>query len=258
MDKGTLYGVSLGPGNPDLITLRAWNLLKIDAVWTYPVRKLGSDSYALDIVKRAGLTPPDSAEALQFPMTHNAELLAKYWLKAAERVHTLLEQGKDVVFLVEGDASTYSTFSHMARTLKALHSDTDIEVVPGVSSYHAAAAKLDMPLADTDDTFAIIPAAYGVDTIESMLSQFDTLILLKVKPLLDDVIDLLERKGLLAHARFIEKVGAPQERIVEDVASLRNTKVNYLSLLLVRNPDRPRGQLVRGCRKKENIIKDKI
>ena len=76
------------------------------------------------------------------------------------------------------------------------------------------------------------------------------MVLLKVKPLLDDVIDLLERKGLLEHARFIEKVGAPEERTVTDVSTLRNTKVNYLSLMLVRNPNRVRGELIRGCRKK--------
>ena len=83
-----------------------------------------------------------------------------------------------------------------------------------------------------------------------MLDDFDTLVLMKVKPLLDGLIDLLERRGLLAHSRFIEKAGSPVERVVEDVQSLRGTKVNYLSLLLVKNPNRLRGEMIRGCRKK--------
>ncbi len=251
--KGTLYGVSLGPGDPGLITRRAWELLHGNALWTYPVRKKGGDSYALDIARRASLVVPETATALQFPMTHDTAILAKYWLAAAQSVLRLLTAGHDVCFLVEGDASTYSTFSHLARTLTALDETVAVEIIPGVSAYHAAAARLDMPLADTDDAIAIIPAAYGIATIETLLNEFDTLVLLKVKPLLDDIIALLERRGLLQHARFIEKVGAPEERAVADVAALRNTKVNYLSLLLVRNPDRPRGELLRGCRKKPQL-----
>lgn len=249
-DKGTLYGVSLGPGDPGLITRDAWERLHGDALWTYPIRKKDTESYALDIARRAGLAIPGSALALQFPMTNDTGLLAKYWLKAAEQVRDVLATGRDVCFLVEGDASTYSTFGHLARTLAALDEGASIVTLPGVSAYHAAAAKLDMPLADTDDAVAIIPAAYGIPTIQTLLDEFDTLVLLKVKPLLDDIIDLLAERGLLAHARFIEKVGAPEERSVDDVASLRGARVNYLSLLLVRNPDRVRGELIRGCRKK--------
>ncbi len=246
-DKGTLYGVSLGPGDPGLITRRAWELLHSDARWAYPVRKVGGDSYALDIARRAGLSIPESVTVLHFPMTHDAAVLAKYWLDAAHTVSRMLDAGHDVCFLVEGDASTYSTFTHLARTVAGMDGTVRIETLAGVSAYQAAAARVDMPLADTDDAIAIIPAAYGVATIESLLNEFDTLVLLKIKPQLDEVIALLERRGLLQHARFIEKVGASGERIVTDVAELRGTKVNYLSLLLVRNPDRVRGELVRGC-----------
>ena len=78
--KGTLYGVSLGPGDPDLITRRAWALLeRSDAIWTYPVRSLHKESYALDIAQRAGLTLPAQHLALLFPMTHDADKLARHW-----------------------------------------------------------------------------------------------------------------------------------------------------------------------------------
>jgi len=95
----------------------------------------------------------------------------------------------------------------------------------------------------------VIPAAYGVPVIDRLLDEFDTLVLLKVKPLLDEVIDLLARRHLLATSCFIEKVGSPDQRIVRDVARLAGEKVNYLSLLLVQNPKRERGELRRGCRK---------
>lgn len=248
--KGTLYGVSLGPGDPGLITRRAWELLHGDALWTYPVRKKGDDSYALDIARRAGLAIPETATALQFPMTHDTAILAKYWLAAAQTVLRLLETGRDVCFLVEGDASTYSTFTYLARSVRALDSEIEVETIAGVPSYHASAAHLGEPLAESDETLAILPAGYGVDTVERLLPEFDTLVLLKVKPLLDDLIELLARRGLLAHSCFLEKVGTPEERVVRDLARLKGEKVNYLSLLLVKNPGRTRGAVQRGCRKK--------
>lgn len=248
---GTLHGVSLGPGDPGLVTRRAWALLeRADAVWTYPVRSLRKESYALDIALRAGLTPPAGHQALLFPMTHDAEKLARHWLKAAETVRGLLAGGRDVLFLVEGDASTYASFGYLARVLRELDPAARIEVVAGVNSFNAACARLGTPLSEQDDTIAIVPAAYGIGAVEKMLDDFDTLVLMKVKPLLDDLIDLLARRGLLAHSRFVEKAGSPLERVVHDVGSLRGTKVNYLSLLLVRNPGRERGELLRGCRKK--------
>jgi len=248
---GTLYGVSLGPGDPDLMTRYAWSLLqRSDAFWTYPVRSKKSDSYALDIALRAGLSLPAASQALVFPMTHDQAKLAKYWLQAAEIILERLQDGQDVLFLVEGDASTYSTFAYLARTVISLDASIHVETVAGVCSFNAAAARLQTSLADTDDTIAIIPASYGVSVIEEMLAQFDTLVLLKVKPLLDEIIDLLVRRNLIAHSQFIEKAGAPDEHMVRDVLTLKGQKVNYLSLMLVKNPGRERGKIIRGCRKK--------
>jgi precorrin-2/cobalt-factor-2 C20-methyltransferase len=169
---------------------------------------------------------------------------------AAQTILAHLAGGREVSFLVEGDASTYSTFGHLARTVTALDPKIRLEVVAGVTSYQAAAAHLGLPLADADDTLAILPAGYGIHTIDHLLDEFDSLVLLKVKPLLSDIIDLLDRRGLLPHARFVEKVGCPDERTISDLTQIRGEAVNYLSLLLVHNPDRPRGDRTRGCRKR--------
>lgn len=249
-ERGKLIGVSLGPGDPGLITRRAWDTLQGKAHWTYPVRRKSDESYALAIVRRAGLNLPAAHTPLVFPMTHDAAILARYWLQAAQTVHEILSTGRDVVFLVEGDASTYSTFTYLARSLRALDGEIAVETIAGVPSYHASAAHLGQPLTESDETLAILPAGYGIDTVERLLPEFDTLVLLKVKPLLDDLIDLLARRGLLAHSCFIEKVGTSDERIVRDPSRLKGEKVNYLSLLLVKNPQRARAAMQRGCRKK--------
>ena len=250
---GKLIGASLGPGDPELITRRSWAVLQSGARWIYPVKKAEEVSYALSIVERSGLPIPTDAVELVFPMTRDAELLTKAWVRAAEQTVALLAEGRDLVFLVEGDASTFATFGHLARLARELAPKIQVETIPGVSSFAPAAATTGMPLAEEDETLAIIPAAYGTGVIDHMLDEFDTLILLKVKPLLDEVLELLERRDLLATSCFIEKVGSPDERIVRDLASLKGEKVNYLSLLLVQNPKRQRGELRRGCRQRKEV-----
>ncbi len=247
---GKLIGVSLGPGDPELITRRGWAALQSGARWIYPTKKAEEFSYALSIDERGGLAEPTDAVELVFPMTRDAQALGRAWALAATRTVELLAEGRDAVFLVEGDASTFATFGHLARVVRELVPEVEVETIPGVSSFAAAAATTGLPLAEEDETLAIIPTAYGIAVIDHLLDDFDTLILLKVKPLLDDVLDLLERRGLLATSCFIEKVGSPDERIVHDLATLRDTSVNYLSLLLVRNPKRQRGELRRGCRRR--------
>ena len=251
---GRLIGASLGPGDPELITRRAWAVLNGDARWLYPVKKAEESSYALSIVTRGGLNVPADAEELVFPMTRDAEILTKAWARAAARTVELLAEGRDLVFLVEGDASTFATFGHLARVVRELVPEVEVETIPGVSSFAAAAATTGTTLAEEDETLAVIPAAYGVEVIDHLLDEFDTLVLLKVKPLVDEVLELLERRELLGSSVFIEKVGAPEQRIVRDVASLKGEKVNYLSLMLVQNPKRVRGELRRGCRKRKEAV----
>ena len=248
---GKLIGASLGPGDPELITRRAWAALQSGARWLYPVKKAEESSYALSIVARGGIAVPDDAVELVFPMTRDAEILAKAWARAAEQTVKLLAEGRDLVFLVEGDASTFATFGHLARVVRERVPGIEVETIPGVSSFAVVAATTGVTLAEEDETFAIIPAAYGVEVISHLLDEFDTLALLKVKPLVDEVVDLLERRDLLATTVFVEKIGAPDERIVRDVSRLKGEKVNYLSLMLVQNPKRVRGELRRGCRKRK-------
>lgn len=251
---GKLIGASLGPGDPELITRRSWAVLHSGARWLYPVKKAEDSSYALSVVERGGLAVPADAVQLVFPMTRDADILTKAWARAAALTVELLAEGRDLVFLVEGDASTFATFGHLARVVRELVPEIEVETIPGVSSFAAAAAATGTTLAEEDETLAIIPAAYGVGVIDHLLDEFDTLVLLKVKPLVDEVLDLLERRDLLATTSFIEKVGAPDERIVRDVATLKGEKVNYLSLMLVQNPKRERGELRRGCRKRKEAL----
>ena len=252
---GRLIGVSLGPGDPGLITRAAWaQLQRTDAAWVYPARSAKTPSYALGILERAQLAPPPDAATLLFPMTHDGEKLARAWLRAAQTVLPWLQAGRDVLFLVEGDASTYATFGHLARTVRGLDARIAVQTLPGVNAFTAACADAGVPLAEQDDTVAIVPAAYGVAAVNRLLPEFDTLVLMKVKPLIDELLDWLQQRGLLEAAHFIERVGAPDERALAGRAllALRGQTVHYLSLLIVKNPHRVRGERIRGCLKKKS------
>lgn len=247
---GRLIGASLGPGDPELMTLAAYKVLESDAHWTYPIRREGAISFALEIAKRAGFELPKTSTALIFPMTHDPEKLAGYWSRAADAVLLVLNTGKDVVFLVEGDASTYSTFAHLKRTILEKQPEIKTETIAGVSSFNAAAANAGESLVEVDDTMAVFPAGYGVKWIEELMADFDTLVLLKVKPLLDEVIELAEKHDMVEQCRFIEKAGTPEERVIEDIRTLKGQTVNYLSLIIIHNPHRKRMKIMRGCKKK--------
>jgi precorrin-2/cobalt-factor-2 C20-methyltransferase len=233
---GKLIGASLGPGDPGLITRRAWDALHSGARWIYPVKRAGEESYALSIAKRAGLPIPADAVELVFPMTRDARALDEAWAQAAERTVGFLAENRDAAFLVEGDASTFATFGHLARVVRKRLPDARIETIAGVSSFAAAAAVTGTPLVEEDESLMILPATCGIEAMDRLLDEFDTLILLKVKPLLGEIVDWLERRGLAGESCFIEKVGAPGERVVRGVAALRDEEVNYLSLMLVRKP----------------------
>ncbi len=234
MTPGRLIGASLGPGDPGLITRAAFEALQTTACWAWPISRRNLEGYALAIAKRAGLTPPADSLALDFPMVRDAAKLAASWTAAAETVLERLRGGEDVVFLVEGDASLFSTFGYLVQTVKALAPEVAVQIIPGVASPNASAALASVPLAEGDGALAIQSATVGMERIDQLLEMFQGVVLLKVRPVLEELIDLLEQRGLLAGACFVERVGAPEQRLVTDVASLRGQEVHYLSLMIIR------------------------
>ncbi|MBF0583875.1 MAG: precorrin-2 C(20)-methyltransferase [Magnetococcales bacterium] len=233
MAKGRLIAASLGPGDPWLITRAAWRLLETVPCWAWPESRQEGGGYALSIAQRAGLPLPPHTLPLAFPMTRDLLVLARHWQNAAEQVLALLNQGLDVAFLVEGDASFFSTFGHLQRTIQAMDDTVQVEIIPGVSSPLAAAALTRQSLCDGDQSLAMVSASMGMERIDRLLTDFETVVLLKVRPVLDPLLDLLQSRNLLEKSRFVERAGAPEERVVEQVWTLKGTQVHYLSLMIV-------------------------
>ncbi|MEO5341427.1 MAG: precorrin-2 C(20)-methyltransferase [Magnetococcus sp. MYC-9] len=231
--QGALIAASLGPGDPGLITRSAWSALESATCWAWPESSREGGGYALSILQRAGLPMPAHTLPLTFPMTRDPLVLTRHWQAAAEQVLQVLNRGEDVHFLVEGDASFFSTFGHLQRTVQGMDAGVRVSIIPGVCSPLAAAARTRQGLGDGDQGLAMVPATIGMERIDRLLTEFETLVLLKVRPVLDPVLDLLQRRNLLDKTRFVERVGTPEERVVEAVWALRGSQVHYLSLLIV-------------------------
>lgn len=233
-DLGTLYGVGIGPGDPELVTVKAYRVIRTSPVIAYPSKRRGGASYALDIV-RVYVDPAEKQMIdLVFPMTRDEEVLRPHWEKTVGLVWSHLRDGRDVAFVTEGDPMLYSTFIHMSRLMRAEHPEADIVSIPGVSSVHAAASRFGVPLADGDETVGIIPATRDLPAMRQALRTHDCVVFLKVAKVLDDLIALLEEEHLADKAMVGTEVTSAGERIWKKAGELRGASLNYLTLMVVR------------------------
>ena len=153
---GRLYGVGIGPGDPELLTLRAYRILSQVPVIFVPLKDKKSSSYAGSIITDLVKKSRGKVVELVFPMLRDRERLVDYWHKAAESIWQYLKKGEDCAFANVGDPLLYGTFIHVFETLKKTHPEIEVEVIPGISSINAAAARTIVPLASNDEHIAII------------------------------------------------------------------------------------------------------
>lgn len=229
---GRLYIIGVGPGDPELITVKASRLLSQLPVIFVPQRDETSPSYAHSII--AGLVPEQKVIGLVFPMVRDERQLAVYWEKAAETMWRHLQQGQDCAFANEGDPYLYGTAIHAIETLRTAHPELEITVVPGVSAINAAAAQAALPLASSDEKIAILSGHCEDSVIVETLENFDTVVFLKVSPVFGRLLETLERLKLTEKCVYISRCTTEDEKIIRDIRQLKGQKLDYLSLLIVR------------------------
>lgn len=234
MKVGTLYGIGVGPGDPDLMTVRGARLLSQTPVVFAPTGRTSTDSTALAI---AGphVNPEARVIELVFPMTADSDELSRRWRESAERVTEVLKTGSDACFLTLGDPMLYSTWIYLAREVRPLLPEVEIVTVPGVPALCAVAALTGFELGTGNAPVTIVPASDDLDAVEGALGRGGTVVLMKVGRRLEAVIDLLERSGLLDDAVFVSRAGLPEQRVETDLRRLRGMgeETGYLSIVLV-------------------------
>ncbi len=177
MNIGKLYGVGVGPGDPELLTLKAARILKeTDTLFTPQSRK-GKPSVALSIVQSVLDERDQMCEILEpvFPMTEDEDVLRKSWDDATDQLYEKLSDGKNVVFITLGDPTVFSTFSYISSRLQ--QKGVTVELVPGITSFTACAAASGIQLTEQNDILAVVP---NVDKrLEKLLPYIDTLVAMK-------------------------------------------------------------------------------
>lgn len=228
--KGKLYGVGVGPGDPSLITLKAVEVLQRSRAVFVPRSKKDRPSVALSIA-RGHLQPDTAVVELDLPMTGDRKTLETAWDQAAGTILKELARLEEAAFLTLGDPSMYSTFGYVAQKIRSLDPRVEIQVVPGITSFAAAAARTGVSLAEQDQPLVILPAAESDLTVPALKSRAGVVIL-KASRGYGETLDLLARHQRLPGALLYSRVGLPDETVTADLAAV--TAPDYLSLIIIR------------------------
>ncbi len=238
--KGRFYVIGVGPGDPELMTLKAVRILKNSQVWFAPAAKKGGNSTALSIA--TGIVDQKDKEILthHFPMKKvrigqppDAEVKAA-WEEAASLIHQRLEAGKDVAFPTLGDPAIYSTGFYVWETLLENVPDMQVEIIPGVSAIGASSAASGVPLCLGDERMVVVPATFEDNKLREILMEFESVVLMKVYNVLDRLVPLLEELGLLDKAVLVERTSLEDQCIRRDIKQAAGEDLHYFSTMIVR------------------------
>ena len=230
---GTLYGIGTGPGDPQLLTVRASQMIKKVQDVFYPSSSGTDESMALNIIEPY-LQEGVKFHTLFFPMTKDKKELETHWNLAADQVAVVLKGGKDAVFVTLGDPMIYSTYFYLLKTLRVKYPQATWETIPGISSFQMAAGAVDAAISEGKDRVALVPVNRDASNVEDALEGFDTIVLFKVGSKLPRVLEILEAKELLDQGCLFSYLGTPEQRIERDLKTLKREKIGYMSLLIVK------------------------
>jgi len=237
---GQFYVIGVGPGDPELMTLKAARLLEKCPVWFVPKAHRDGDSTALSILAGSVATADKEILELHFPMKkirmgeEPDPEVATAWRAAAEAILEKLRAGIDVAFPTLGDPAIYSTGFYVCDTLLKIAPELPVAIVPGVSSIGASAAAVGQPLCLGDDRMVVIPATFENGRLRETLEQFDTVVLMKVHRVMDKVVGLLTELDLLDRAVLVERSSRSDQRVRRDLAAAARDELHYFSTIIVR------------------------
>jgi len=231
---GVLYGVGIGPGDPELLTLKAVRILKQVEVIAVPKSKEEAESKALSIVQQAVDIKGKEILELVLPMTKEKEILAKAREDVVNLICEKLKQGMDIACITLGDPLFYSTFSYFIPLITKVLPEIEVRVIPGVTSINAVSSITLLPLAEADEKVAVIPATYEEKGLKEIIRNFDSIVLMKINKVMDKILTILEELDLKDKAVFISRAGWPDEVVVKDVESLRNKRLDYFSMIMIK------------------------
>ena len=233
---GVLYGVGLGPGDPELVTVKAARLIGAADVVAYHSARHGRSiarSIAAPYLRgdqiEEQLVYPVTTETTDHPGGYEAAI-EEFYEQAAARLMTHLAQGRDVVLLAEGDPLFYSSYMHMHKRISGRFRT---EVVPGITSVSAASAALAMPLVEGDDVLTVLPGTLGRKELAQRLSGAGAAAIMKISRSYADVREALKESGRLPEAYYVERASGGAEQLIEPAGDVDPAAVPYMSIIIV-------------------------
>ncbi|MDH4206167.1 MAG: precorrin-2 C(20)-methyltransferase [Desulfobacteraceae bacterium] len=231
--KGILYGLGVGPGDPELITLKAARVLNVADIVFAAASTKNSYSLAVSIAKPH---IPDLTEVkiLRFPMTRDEKEKKQAWENHALTIIKELEKGKKVAFITLGDSMTYSTYGYILKYVKTMAPQFPVISVPGITSYQAAAACLNKPLAEGEESLLITSGAKGGYRLRQLSVKPDNVVFLKAYRNVKDIILAIDEADMLENSTGVTFCGLPREEIINDIRKLDNRPPEYWTLILAK------------------------
>jgi len=231
---GTFYGVGVGPGDPELITVKALALLKAVPVIYVPKSREESGSFALSIIDSYIDRGRQEIIDLIFPMCKDTSGLSVFWDRSVALILERLSRGLNVAAVCIGDPLLYSTFSFLLERILEKEPTLAVEIVPGVTSISACTAAVRVPLVQGGERLAVIPATYHEKALREALEGYEGVILMKLNRVADRVLALLDTLGLTDQAVFVSRCGTDRQEVIRDVTQLKGQTLDYHSLMIVR------------------------
>jgi precorrin-2/cobalt-factor-2 C20-methyltransferase len=235
-----LYCIGCGPGDPDLLTLKAINIIKnADIIYT-PTAREGKPSVALSIVE-GFLNKGTEIQQLVFPMIKDFNKLKENWKDNTKEITNSIRNGKRAIYLTVGDPSLYSTWIYIYREITNAHKDIEVEVIPGITSIFSFSAEIKTPIGEGEEIIGISPACYNLDRLKTAAQCCDTLIFLKDGRYFNSVLEILMESGFPGESEIFiaQDVSTNSEALQKKKLSelLRNPNENndkYFSIMIAK------------------------
>ena len=228
---GKLFGIGVGPGDPELLTIKAVRLIhEADVIFTAASTK-NSYSLALEIAK-PHLSDSAELRSLSFLMTNDPDKTRITWNDNTETIAQVLKQGKNAAFLTLGDPTTYSTFGYILKSFETVMPEAKIVTVPGITSFHAAAARLNRVLVEGEESLLITSGAYGGENLKEISQNVQKLVMMKAYKNTQKINTALKEASFYDNSIAISKGGREGEESIENLHDLETRKPDYWTLIL--------------------------
>ncbi len=230
---GTLYGIGVGPGDPELIPVKAIRILRtVDIVYTASSTK-NNYSLAVEIVSEY-LPAEIPVHCLSFPMTKDHKQKSLAWQEHSMEIINQLKQGKNAAFLTIGDPLIYSTFGYVLKSIQNISPDIPIQTIPGITSYQAAAAAINTPLVEGEENLILLSGIQGGNGLSELKDKVDNVVFLKAYKNVSHIADILTQNGDWSEQVGVIRCSYPDQEIIWDLNELKEKAPKYWTLVLAK------------------------